>query len=252
MIIDAPEMAQLPALRALWKEAFGDTDAFLDSFEHTAFSPERCRCITSDGQVVAALYWFDCSYKKSKIAYIYAVATAISHRGQGLCRKLMDDTHRHLASLGYDLAILVPGSKELFSFYEKMGYSVCCHIGELSCIASDSGIDLKKITAAEYGRLRRSLIPDGGVIQENENLEFLETMAELYSGEGFILAAQRRENRLYGSELLGDVSVAPKILSALGCSQGSFRICNGNKPFAMCYPLLSTAQIPSYLGLAFD
>ena len=172
MIIDAPREGQLPALKALWKEAFGDTDAFLDLLERTAFSPKRCRCITEDGQTLAALYWFDCSYGKSRIAYIYAVATAMSHRGQGLCRALMDDTHRHLSSLGYELAMLVPGSRELFGFYERMGYSVCCHIGELSCPASHSGIGLKKISAAEYGRLRGELLPEGGVIQENENLDF--------------------------------------------------------------------------------
>ena len=62
MTIDSPKIDQLPQLRALWKEAFGDTDAYLDSFFTLGFSPERCRCVTEDGQVSAALYWFDCPY----------------------------------------------------------------------------------------------------------------------------------------------------------------------------------------------
>ena len=62
MTIDLPAPDQIPQLRVLWQAAFGDTDAFLDIFFHRAFAPERSRCITQDGRVVAALYWFDCSW----------------------------------------------------------------------------------------------------------------------------------------------------------------------------------------------
>ena len=61
MIIDHPTTTQIPQLRSLWKEAFGDSDAFLDIFFQRAFSPQRCCCVTQGDAVVAALYWFDCS-----------------------------------------------------------------------------------------------------------------------------------------------------------------------------------------------
>lgn len=48
----------LPALRELWKEAFGDGDSFLDQFFSVAFAPERSRVAVVDGAVGAALYWF--------------------------------------------------------------------------------------------------------------------------------------------------------------------------------------------------
>ena len=32
MKIDHPDMTRIPALRQLWQEAFGDSDAFLDRF----------------------------------------------------------------------------------------------------------------------------------------------------------------------------------------------------------------------------
>ena len=38
MIIKAPQVSNIPALRALWKDAFGDTDTVLDAFFQTAFS----------------------------------------------------------------------------------------------------------------------------------------------------------------------------------------------------------------------
>jgi hypothetical protein len=76
MNINAPTLDLIPALRGLWKEAFGDSDDFLDMFWRTAFSYDRCRCVTVDGEVAAALYWFDCECRGERVAYIYAVATA--------------------------------------------------------------------------------------------------------------------------------------------------------------------------------
>lgn len=94
MNIDVPQINQIPALRALWKEAFGDTDDFLDAFFSTAFRPNHCRLVTVDGHAAAVLYWFDCLHMDKPIAYIYAVATAKAYRGQGLCHKLMENAHQ--------------------------------------------------------------------------------------------------------------------------------------------------------------
>ena len=56
MRIDHPREADFAARRQLWKEAFGDTDAFLDLFEETAFSADRCLCLTEGDTLAAALY----------------------------------------------------------------------------------------------------------------------------------------------------------------------------------------------------
>ena len=72
MTIDRPRVEQTSALRPLWQEAFGDSQAYLDSFFTLAFSPDRCRCMTEGNRVTAAVYWFDCSCGQDKIAYVYA------------------------------------------------------------------------------------------------------------------------------------------------------------------------------------
>ena len=46
MTIDQPSQHQLQQLQQLWKEAFADEDAFLDSFFRVGYAPERCRCLT--------------------------------------------------------------------------------------------------------------------------------------------------------------------------------------------------------------
>ena len=252
MIIDAPSRAQIPALRALWREAFGDGEEFLDIFWRTAFSFDRCRCVTLEGDVAGALYWFDCECRVERVAYISAVATARSHRGQGICRRLIEDVHGHLEKLGYVGAVLVPGSAELFEFYRKLGYEVCSSIDEVACTSSEEAVELRRVGVDEYARLRRKLLPLGGVVQEGENLSFLNEQTELYAGEGFLLAARRTGEKLNGIELLGDADRASAIVSALGCAEGSFRVPGGDKPFAMYFSLDGKSYAPEYFGLAFD
>jgi len=242
MKIDYPPESQIGGLRSLWKEAFGDSDAFLDIFWSTAFGPDRCRCITVDGQVAAALYWFDCRFEDRPMAYVYAVATATAFRGQGLCRKLMDDTRQVLAGLGYSGILLVP-EMHLIGMYEGMGYKTCSYVHEFTCRSNGDPIAVQEIGAEEYARLRRKFLPNGGVVQENENLQFLSAITKLYTGDGFLYADD--------AELLGNIDAAPGILAALGKSSGQFRCPGGEIPFAMYLPLDGN-DAPSYFGLAFD
>ncbi|MBQ8278344.1 MAG: GNAT family N-acetyltransferase [Roseburia sp.] len=267
MNIDAPRINQIPALRTLWQEAFGDTDNFLDNFFSTAFNPNRCRNVTMDGNVAAALYWFDCLYMDRPIAYIYAVSTAKAYRGQGICHELMKNTHEHLRKLGYEGAILLPGSESLFQFYESMGYRVCSYIRRFCCNCGTTGVTLRRIDKNEYATLRRRFLPEGGVIQEKENLDFLQTQTDFYAGSDFLLTACSEDDKFLGMELLGNADAAPKILYTLGYDEGCFRAPAGSLsnlpnpqciseevvPFTMYHPLGdSFLPLPTYFGLAFD
>lgn len=265
--IKEPCENQIADLRKLWKEAFGDTDDFLDDFFSTGFSKERCRCVIIDGEVVAALYWFSCEIKeevKHSIAYIYAVATAKKFQGQGICHKLMEETHKNLKKCGYEGVILVPGNEGLFRFYKGIGYQTCSKIREFRCVREAQSISYKQISKSEYAKLRRHFLPEGGVIQEGVNLDFLETQAKFYAGEDFLLAACKEGDTLRGVELLGDITSAPAIVWKLGYKEGYFRTPGigdvyhtadtqrESKVFGMYYPLEKNTGIPKYFGLAFD
>lgn len=253
MTIDRPQREHFPALRALWREAFGDSEEFLDQFDKTAFSPDRCRCVTVENHVAAALYWFDCECRGERMAYLYAIATAKAHRGKGLCSALMEDTHRHLRALGYTGALLVPGEKSLFDFYGRLGYKAFGGIGELCHVADEQSTPIREVDEAEYARLRRKLLPEGSVIQEKENLRFLQVQATLTAGEDFLLAYRLENGKLFGIELLGNVQKAPSILKTLNAREGRFRICEKQKLFAMYLPLSDQPLTPpTYFGLAFD
>lgn len=250
MRIDKPEGTL--TLRQLWQEAFGDTDAFLDCFFTTAFSPDRCRCVTESGRLLGALYWFDVYVQGQKYAYIYAVATAGHSRGKGVCHALIADTNRHLADYGYSGSMLVPETEALRRFYAGMGYVSCTCVQEQNVRAGGAPVAAEKVTVQQYAALRSRLLPEGGVVQEGENLSFLQAQYQLYAGEDWLLTAYPREKELFAMEYLGDTEKCPGILQTLGFAQGSFRMPGTQQPFAMYLPFTKESEKPAYFGLAFD
>ncbi len=246
MKIDFPEVSQIPALGRLWQQAFGDSDAFLDAFFSVGFSSRRSRCAEENGQLLGALYWFDCTLQGQKWAYLYGVATEKDHRGRGICCRLMEDTHGLLKAQGYDGCVLVPGSESLRTFYEKMGYR---SFGGMDTVQAEAGkaVHIQKLTPEQFGLLRPLFLPEGGLSQEG--MDFLGTQADFYTGEGFLTAVSREEP-FFALELLGTAAAAPGILAALGREKGCFRV-PGSTPFAMCRAF-SPTEAPGYLGIAFD
>lgn len=245
MQIDFPRNRE--ELKGLWREAFGDEDAFIEDFLETAFSPQRCRCAYESGSLGAMLYWLDGTFQGRKIAYVYAVATAQSRRGRGLCRALMEDTHALLKEQGYAAAMLYPATQALEELYRKLGYVRWGRGDGFSCAAGGS-TPIWAVSPREYGRLRRELLPEDGLLQEGASLEFLARFARLYAGPGFLLAAGIEGQTLQAPEFLGSRNIAPAIVASLGCKTGTFR--QGVQ--AMILPLEENVPLPGYLGLVFD
>lgn len=250
MEIRYPCEQDIPGLRNLWKQAFGDTDEYLDLFFGTAFGPERCLCVPDGSTVAAAMYWLDCEYLGRRIAYLYAVATDERYRGRGLCRRLTEQAHRILKEQGYSGAILVPAEPGLFEMYAQMGYKTCTSVTEWEVPAGKT-IRLSPLTRAEYARCRLDHLPTGAVIQEGVTLDLLGAMGEFYSGDGILLAVMDDGDTLWVPELLGDPAKAPGIVAALGAKTGKFRGPGEDKPFAM-YHSLDGSSAPSYFGFALD
>ena len=251
MEIVTPEKSRIPQLTELWRLAFGDETAFIRRFFETGYDPRRCRCLEDRGQVLAALYWFDCSCRGRPLAYLYAVATHPDYRRRGLCRRLMEDTRQQLGLLGYEGILLMPAGETQRRMYAAMGYETCSFVSETAWRAGEPAA-LERIDPAEYARRRRSLLPPGGVIQEGSALAYLETFAAFYAGEDFLLAAAPRGGELWAMELLGNQEAPPGILAALGQKKGTFRTPGGKIPFAMFLPLVPGAEAPAYFGLALD
>ena len=252
MTFEHPAGGEIPRLLELWKDAFGDWGGFWEMFLETAFSPRRCRCVREDSGITAALTWLDCTCEGQKIAYVYAVVTDPAHRGRGLCRRLLADTHALLQRQGYAAAMLVPAEEGLRRMYGKYGYETCTFVEEFSCKAGEQAAALRAIGPEEFAGLRRNFLSGASVLQEGENLVFLARQMQFYAGKDFLLTAYTEDNRLTAAELLGNRAAAPGILKALGAETGSFRCPGKRVPFAMIYPLKENITAPEYFGFAFD
>lgn len=252
MIIDKPLPGQLPELRQLWHQAFGDPEEFIQGFFRTGFSPERCRCVSVDSRLAAALYWFDCLWQGRKTAYIYAVATEKEFQGQGLCRALMEDTHSHLQRLGYAGTALVPVNEALFSLYEKLGYRAFCPVKRVTVETGPEPKPVRSVSADTYGVLRLQMMPENGIIQQGDTLSYLASYAEFYTGSDTLFCAVREGDILYLQEFLGDASCLPGILNSLGAEKGVVRLPGTDAPFAMYRSLTGDSSLPSYFGIPLD
>lgn len=235
-------------LKNLWQQAFGDPDAALDAFFSTGFSPDRYNCILENGVPVSALYWFDCTLAGQKFAYLYAIATEKSHQGQGLCRCLVEDTHRILKTQGYAGAVLVPAEAELFGLYEKLGYRAAATVREFACQAADTPVPLSQIDARQYEALRPQYLPAGSILQTGAALDYYATYGQFYKGADFLLACSLQEGALQTAEILGNTTLCGNILCALGAPTGSFRTPGRGKAFGMYYPFTENCPTPDYLG----
>lgn len=253
MNIKAPGQKDIPALKLLWQQAFEDSSAFTDMFFAKGFSPKRSLCLYKEDLPAAALYWFDCRWREKPIAYIYGVATDKAFQNQGLCRALMEKTHRHLEQLGYAGTALVPSSESLFCLYEKLGYRAFCPMERRTVAAQPgSAVALRQISPEEYAQLRQSFLPENGILQGGNTLPFLSSFAQFYAGEKLLFCASREDETLHFQEFLGDAALLGPILNALGAKQGKVRLYGKGPDFAMYRSLQNDPTLPAYFGIAMD
>ena len=115
--------ADKDAIASLWAEVFHDTDAYIRLFLEKRFSPESFLLMRKGGELASMCAFLPAEFRTETgetipIRYVYALATAPSHRGHGLATRLLD-----FASAHYDVPlVLVPAEAELEAFYAKLGF----------------------------------------------------------------------------------------------------------------------------------
>ena len=249
---DFPKLRQIPGLRTLWKEAFGDSDAFLDLFFAAGFSPQRCRCIAKEDAVEAVCYWFDVTCLGQKFAYVYAVATAKASRGQGLCRTLLADCAELLKAQGYAGILLVPQDEGLIRMYGSMGYLPATELGESFWAAGTEILPLEELSAEEHSVLRERYLPPASVLQTGAGLTFLATQARFYTGSDFLAVVSRETEHLRILEFLGNSNSIPALIHTLGSLEATVRMPGNDRPYAMYLPLTNDCKKPEYFAFSYD
>lgn len=249
--------SDLPHLKRIWKEGFGDTDADIDHFFEEAYPRATGFAAELSGTLCAALYALPLTLTSggntTRCAYLYAVATAKAQRGKGMCRALMAFAEDALSKKGFSHALLVPGEASLFGFYETMGYrrQTCHTIGTYAL--PDARGAAREIDAAQYGALREQLLKDTPHVTYDARW-LCYTGASFYA---LALAGKTGCAAVLGSsvlELLPDARMLPALGAWLSAREVLVRAPGADAAFSIAKPLGAAAFPPDpvYLGFAYE
>lgn len=252
------QASDLPRLKAIWQDCFGDPDDYIDRYFASYWQPDRMFILESDGQAQAMCAWFELALCGEPAAYFYAVATDPAYQGRGFCRKLMAYAEEVLTQQGISQFLLVPGEESLFRFYAGMGYETAGAMGAADVKIPIAGA-VHPIDAAQYLRLRQAAAPDNAVDYTPEQLQYQQLLGEASGGGLFALGdtgcavvERLSETTLLVKEVLGfdPLLAGGHLLHHCGGEHAIVRFPDDTGvPFCMGKQL--TVQ-PCYLGLAFD
>ncbi len=234
-----PRPEELPQLRSLFLEAFGEPE-FAADFFRLGFSPQRC-LVAADGEVLGMLHWFDCALGEKRLAYLYAIAVRTDSRGKGIGSKLIRFSTAYLQN--YDGILLVPAGESLFSYYKKLGFSPCSTISE-DRVEAGRPVPLCQISTGELAVLRKNYLPPYGIRQEGPMMDLLGSFAKCYASPNALAIVSGGDVL----EFLGDPQELPGILAALGLGAATVRMPGTGRSLAMGIGLEENL----YFGLPLD
>lgn len=161
MVFQNASKTDLPALKALWSEAFPqDIAESRDGFFENLFDPAHTLTARVKGKPVAALYYLpaELRFKNTRypVGYLYGLSTAAPYRGQGLMRRLEEIACRQAAKEGLSALTLVLQDPTLLSFYRRLGYHLLAGRGETVVCPMATADRLAPCLKAEFAAMREA------------------------------------------------------------------------------------------------
>lgn len=263
MTFDRASAADIPALRQLWTDCFGDPADYVNLYFDHAFAPERVFVLRLEDGLAAMLISFPVTYlaedgDERDGAYLYAVCTRADLRGRGLCKELMAKTEQALAAQGCAFTCLKAASPELTAMYARMGYRATFTnreytIGKRQEARGNRSVKLQTVAPEEYYALRQCRLRGAFVDYAPEVLAHQARLGRLLSVDGgaAVAALERYGEAAICKEYLGDEALLPSLCAALGLEALTVRT-PGDTPFAMAKALTDAPVPTGYLAFAFD
>ena len=157
MIIRSANENDIPAIRSLWNDCFGDPYEYIDFFLKNRFNVNYCAILEDRGEVIGMIHLLPCIlHPEQKALYWYAAGIRSDRRKEGLFRKLALYVKEQTNLAGYsNVCVPAPG---LVDYYKKLGFSHAFY-----------GND--EIYSAKNGTLPDSKIPFEDAVAE----DFLQT-----------------------------------------------------------------------------
>lgn len=111
----------LPALRRLWRDIFGDSEAFIDTFYAALPTVGTCAVCELDGRIVGMAHALTAmEYDGRRLCYLYAVAVESSVRRQGIGEAVVGKTVALARERGAELVCTLPANEGLTPWYERI------------------------------------------------------------------------------------------------------------------------------------
>ncbi len=251
-----------PQLRALWHDAFGDSDEYIDGFFAAFDADSVLHTLSCDGKLLSMLYALPYELHTEgrclKVAYLYAVATVPAARGRGYMSRLFSLVHENLRGKGYAAAFLLPAEEWLWNYYKGLGYSLCSwRSKEPVRLSAPSGgyiVELcSNATSDVIGFIKAQMLLRGDNIIHSDASIGLNIMGCMQSGGGLFVArsggdiagvafvAMEDCAPLITDILYSDNRAAASLLSAIGAQHGCSSLYllrsgdNSATPLAMIY-----------------
>ncbi|MCD8239126.1 MAG: GNAT family N-acetyltransferase [Clostridiales bacterium] len=192
-----------------------------------------------------------------EVTYLYSVGTSPEFRGRGVCKGILEYSHKIDLEKGRKASILIPGGKDLFDFYKKLGYEVssCIDEREFTVLSENTSFKLKECTPKELEAFYKSHFKGRKAVRRNEKY-FYDQIKLFNSFGGECLGLYDSDKLLsYGfyscengvlkfDEILGENCdvLASEVLKKNGLSRCKGRTDGSSVPIGMAY----------YYGKKFD
>lgn len=158
----------------LWKQAFGDSEEYIEMF--LAENASLCKIVIyrAEGKIASATYLLPVSYARAdhtnaKAWYLYAAATLPEYRGNGFFGEVLG----FIQEWFLEPVFLVPAQKSLISYYERHGFFVwlaeCVEKREQSEVSKTGQVCVCDCTPEEYWGYRKALLSSCGSVQWSEH-----------------------------------------------------------------------------------
>lgn len=144
-------------LERIWKLCFDEKADRARYFFDNRYNPNRCAVYIDEetGRPVAMLHMLDASITEDSeiipVQYIYAAATRPDYQRRGIMKQLTEYARRcaELEKIRYQ--IVVPGGRQMFRFYEKLGFYRCFKVRSVFMTRHDLEAlsDVKKYPATK-------------------------------------------------------------------------------------------------------
>ena len=120
------------AIRQIWYECFHDTTQWMDMFFSKVYDEEDALVLEYNGHAVSSMllrqYKMLLYGEEISMGYISGAATRRMERGRGYMSELVRIALRQAHHRGNVLVSLIPASRRLFYFYERMGFSTVFYV----------------------------------------------------------------------------------------------------------------------------